>query len=72
MWQSIRLTTNEYTSRCGCVRTVDRIELRGGDMTLRKDITGARDVDLTHRMAESLGLDVWDDRQMPLGLEGQE
>jgi len=72
MWQSIRLTTNEYTSRCGCVRTVDQIEIHGGDMTPRKDITCTRDVDLAHRMAESLGLDVWDDRQMPLGLEGEE
>lgn len=72
MWQSIRLTTNEYTSRCGCVRTVDQIEIHGGDMTLRKDITCPRDVDLAHRMAESLVLEVWDDRQMPLGLEGEE
>lgn len=41
-------------------------------LTLRKDITCARDVDLAHRMAESLGIELWDDRQMPLGLEGEE
>ena len=62
MINKIQFETNEYLNPNGTARRVDQIAIHVCDMWFRRDLTCERDENLARRLADDIGIEVFDYR----------